>query len=123
MPLRDTRLINNRPFELYILSSDYRPTRFILSDDNRTNAFVKITENTTNGTIGNNDGLEFTGDAIVNFGLLNVIMEHLRSVKGPLGYDDSKLYACAAVSRVPAPRCSPTFDIASLRLPSSSMGS
>lgn len=55
---------------------------------------VGLTQNADNTAPGNNDAVEFVGDAFVNYGTLQVIMKSLGSVT----YDDAKLYGCVQVS-------------------------
>ncbi len=61
-------------------------------------ALVQITKNAIPDTLGNNEAIATTGDAYTKMGILKFIMDHLHSVKNELGYDDDKIYACAAVS-------------------------
>ncbi len=55
---------------------------------------VGLTQNADSTAPGNNDGVEFVGDAFVNYGTLQVIMRFLDAVT----YDDAKLYGCTQVS-------------------------
>ena len=81
-----------------VASSDYTPTARGFPEAELVGPLIQITENALRNTLGNNDAVENTGDAYTNLGVLKVIMDHLRSVKRALGYDDNKMYACAAVS-------------------------
>lgn len=81
-----------------IASSYYTPTTLVFPEVELVGPLIQITENTLRNTLGNNDAIENTGDAYINLGVLKVIMDHLRSVRRVLGYDDNKMYACAAVS-------------------------
>lgn len=91
----DTRLEMER-LHWFIASSYYTPTTFVFPE--AVGPLIQITENTLRNTLGNNGAIENTGDAYINLGVLKVIMSHLLSARRILGYDDSKMYACAAVS-------------------------
>ncbi|KAF4568221.1 hypothetical protein EYR40_010379 [Pleurotus pulmonarius] len=79
-----------------LTSSSYTPHNHVLPDDERIAPLVRITENALPGSTGNNDAIETNGDAYGNMAILKVIMDYLHSVREELGYDDSKMYACAA---------------------------
>ncbi|KAF4568219.1 hypothetical protein EYR40_010381 [Pleurotus pulmonarius] len=81
-----------------ITSPDHNHATFLLPQLELVRPLIQITEKAVPrlSTLGNNESVATTGGAYTNMGILKVIMDHLKSVRDELGYDDDKMYACAA---------------------------
>ncbi|KAF4588842.1 hypothetical protein EYR40_010397 [Pleurotus pulmonarius] len=83
-------------FQTFIASPGHNPAIVTVPFAELFGPLIQITKNAIPNTLGNNESVATTGGAYTNMGILKVIMDHLKSVREELGYDDDKMYACAA---------------------------
>ncbi|KAF4588845.1 hypothetical protein EYR40_010400 [Pleurotus pulmonarius] len=82
--------------QILIASPDHNHATFSLPQLELLRPLIQVTENAVPRTLGNNESVANTGGAYTDMGILKAIMDHLKSVREELGYDDDKMYACAA---------------------------
>ncbi|KAF4586443.1 hypothetical protein EYR38_010719 [Pleurotus pulmonarius] len=85
-----------KPIQACVHSPDYTPVEYAFPSDVDVEVLRRFTENSLPNTLGHNDAIENTGDAYLNMAVLEVLMNHLNSIREKNGYDDRKLNACAA---------------------------
>ncbi|KAF4568190.1 hypothetical protein EYR40_010409 [Pleurotus pulmonarius] len=82
--------------QTFVASPDHNHATFLFPQLELLRPLIQITENAVPSTLGTNESVATTGGSYTNMGILKAIMDHLKSVRDDLGYDDDKMYACAA---------------------------